>query len=337
MPDPTPILELTTAYWASMTLLAANRLDVFTLLAEKALTAAELAARCEADSRALGMLLDAAAAHGLLAKSDGTYRNTPVADAFLVAGRPGYLGDGLRYSLDLYPVWGRLPEAVRSGKPALPPREILGGDPEKTRNFVLGMHNRALGVARSLVSALDLAGRRRLLDVGGGPGTYSMLLAEKTPGLNATVLDLPAVVEIAREIVAGSEAADRIEIRAGDYHRTELEPGAYDVVLMSGMMHRETPESCRQLLAKAYRSLEPGGLVVVSDVFFDDESKTHPPFAALFALHMMLTSEQGGAHAKTEMVAWTSAAGFTDVATRPFPPPMPHTMVLGTKPRKEPP
>lgn len=331
MPDPTPLVALATAYQASMVLLAANRLGVFTRLASESMTAAELAPHCEADPRALGMLLDSCVAHGLLTKAGDRYGNTPLADAFLVGGRRDGLGNALDYMLDLYPVWGRLPEAVRSGRPALPPEEILGGDAEKTRHFVLGMHDRALGVARSLAGALDLTGRRRLLDIGGGPGTYARLLVEKTPGLRAVVLDLPAVVAIGRELLAGSAAADRIETRAGDYHEADLEPGGYDVVLMSGILHRETAEGCRELLAQAHRALAPGGLMVVADIHLDDETRTGPPFATLFALHMMLTSDHGGAHAKTEMAAWMAEAGFGGVEVEPFPAPMPHSLVLGTR------
>ena len=111
-----------------------------------------------------------------------------------------------------------------------------------------------------------------------------------------------------------------------------LSNDGYDVVLMSGMMHRETPESCRRLLAKAFGALEAGGLVVVSDVFFDDEEKTSPPFSTLFALNMMLTSDHGSAHAQSEMADWTAEAGFTGVELAPFPPPMPHSMIQGVKP-----
>lgn len=329
--DPTGILQLTTAYWASVTLLAANRLGVFSLLGRGARGAAEAAADLEVSPRSLEILLDACVGQGLLVKADGLYANSPAAQSYLVRGGPAYLGDGLEYALDLVPVWGRLAESVRDGRPALPPQEILGGDPEKTRHFVLAMHNRARGVAQSLAAVLDLSGRRRLLDVGGGPGTYSVLLVGKTPGLRARVLDLPPVVEIAGDLIADSDCADRIETVAGDYHEDEL-PGGNDVVLMSGMMHRETPESCRSLLARAWTALEPGGLVVVSDVFFADEEKTAPPFAGLFALNMMLTSDHGAAHSVPEMSRWLADAGFSGIEARPLPPPMPHSMILGRRP-----
>lgn len=325
------IVELSTAYWQSMALLSLNQLDVFTHLAEARCTAEELSSRCGADPRSLAMLLNAGVAYGLLAKADGVYRNTDAAESFLARGRPAYLGDALRFMLDLYPLWGGLTEAVRSGASPGAHQTILGEDPDKTRTFVLGMHNRALGVARSLATSLDLSGRRRLLDVGGGPGTYSVLLAEKTPGLEATVLDLPAVVEIGRELIAASPCRDRVETREGDYNEAAFEPG-YDVVLMSGMVHRETAESCRKLFAKAFGCLEPGGLVVVADIFFDDEEKSSPPFATLFALNMMLLSDHGSAFAKTEIAAWLDEAGFSEVEVRPLPPPMPHSMILAAKP-----
>lgn len=331
--DPSSIVALATANWATMVLLSCNRLRIFEMLSEGPRTAEELARQCGTDPRPTAMLLNAAVAHRLATRDDdGRYDNSAVTNAFLVAGRPAYLGDALKYSQDLYSVWGQLSESVLSGAPPMSPETILGTDVERTRNFVLGMHNRALGIASSLVRELDLTGRRRLLDVGGGPATYSMLLVKSTPSLRATVLDLPPVVEIAQEIIAESGCADRIETVGGDYRVADFGEG-HDVILMSGMLHREPPESCRELLAKAFAALEPGGLVVVSDVFFDSDSHDSPAFATLFALTMFLTSEHGGAHAVTEMSDWMAAAGFGELEVSPLPPPMPHTIIIGTKPQ----
>jgi predicted O-methyltransferase YrrM len=331
MPDPSNIIALATAHWASMVLLTANRLNLFTLLSGAPRSPADVAAKCGAHPRPLTMLLNACVGQGLLRRENGCYVNSETAEAFLTPGKPGYLGDALRYSDDLYPVWGRLGEAIASNAPVLRPETILGADSEKTRNFVLGMHNRARGAAATLASILDLRGRQRLLDVGGGPGTYSILLIAQTPGLTATVLDLPAVVGIGQELIAEAGYADRVRTLAGDYTTTEF-PADHDTVLMSGILHRETPESSRRLLGKAFAALPHGGLIVLSDVFFEDDAKDRPPFATLFALNMLLTSEHGGAHAKTEMSRWMSQSGFVDIRVKPLPPPMPHTVLLGTKP-----
>ena len=98
------------------------------------------------------------------------------------------------------------------------------------------------------------------------------------------------------------------------------------------MMHRETPANCQLLLRKAFDAMQPGGLVMVSDVFFDDDARTSPPFATYFAINMMLMSEHGSAHAKTGMAAWMRDVGFTQVEIRDLPPPNPHSLVLGIKP-----
>jgi ubiquinone/menaquinone biosynthesis C-methylase UbiE len=327
--DPSPITELATAYWRSMALLAANRLEVFQHLGRESLIASEIAERCGADLRSLGFLLNALVGLGLLEKESSRYRNGPAASAFLVRGAPAYLGEAIRYAEDLYPVWGGLAESVRANRPATPPETILGADREKTRHFVLGMHNRALGVARALAASLDLSGRRHLLDVGGGPGTYASMLVARTEGLRATVLDLAPVAAIARELLAASEVRDRIDLLEGDYHETAF-PAA-DLVLMSGILHRETEESARSLFGKAFEALAPGGAIVVADVHFDDERKTSPVFATLFALNMLLTSAHGSAHATTEVSRWLAEAGFREIELKPLPPPMPHSIVSGRK------
>ena len=328
-PDPSSIVRLSTAYWESQTLLTANRLKVFDCLADGALHAQDVAARLQLDARSTTLLLRACAGLGFLVESPDGFENTPVAATFLVSRSPAFMGNVIRYSDQLYSTWGRLEDAVRSGQPALPAQTYLGDDPARTRTFVMAMHERAQGIARALISVLDLSGRRCMLDVGGGPGTYAVLLTEKFPGLRAEVLELPGVAAVARELVAAAGAADRVTLLDGDYHHADFGSGK-DVVLMSGMFHRETAAACRGLIQRAAACLDRGGLLVVSDVF-TDAGGTQPTFAALFGLNMMLTAADGGVHADADVHAWMADAGFAQLQTKSLPPPMPHRLVLGVK------
>ena len=330
LPNPALLMQLGLAYRSSAVLFAALDVDVFSGLAGGPKTAAELAATTGAHAPSLQLLLEACANEGLLARDGERFANTALADAFLVRGRPAYSANSFKYAQNLYEAWGRLADRVRTGRPPYPAEVMLGGNKEHTRAFVMAMHERARGIGSVLGHLVNLQGRKRLLDVGGGPGTYSVSLVSETPGLRATVLDVPGVLEVAKELVEASGFADRVDLMPGDYLQSSFGTG-YDVALLSGMMHRETPGSCRLLLRKAFDALDPGGLVIVSDVFFDDESKRTPPFAVYFALNMMLTSDDGSAHAKTEMAAWMRDTGFVNVEIRDLPKPNPHTLVLGTR------
>lgn len=314
-----------------MVLFAASELDVFTAIESGHDTAAGLAVACGAQPEPMRLLLESCVADGLLEKSEDRFANTPATRAFLVRGQPAYAAHGLKYAQDLYPAWEGLSSLVRTGRPTIVPESILGDDKQKTRAFIYAMHERARGMGSVLPHGADFNGRKRLLDVGGGPGTYSMALVQQVPGLTATVLDLPGVLEVTREIVANHGFADRVSLLPGDYMTTPFGAG-FDAVLLSGMMHREREDGCRLLLRKSYEAMDPGGLVVVSDVFFDDDSKSSPPFALSFALNMMLTSDHGSAHARTEMARWLADTGFVNISVRPLPAPNPHTLVVGVKP-----
>lgn len=330
LPSPAPLMTTALAYRSSAVLFAALDLDLFSMLGARPLSAAELAGAASANPAAMRLLLDACVAEGLLAVDGDVYRNTDLASAFLSRDGAAYSASGFKYAQNLYATWGQLTQFVRNGRPPLPPTEILGDDTAKTRAFVLAMHERARGIGSVLGHLVDLSGRRRLLDVGGGPGTYSVALLQRTPGLRSTVLDVPGVLAVTRELIDASGYADRIDLMPGDYLTSPFGTG-FDAVLMSGMMHRETPASCRHLLRKAFDALGPGGLVIVSDVFFDDDTKRTPPFAVYFALNMALTSDEGSAHARTEMADWMRETGFASVQTLELPKPNPHTLVIGTR------
>jgi hypothetical protein len=328
-PDPSPIVRLSTAYWESQTLLTANRLRLFDFLADGAKSPEEVADGLNLDARSTALFLRALVGLGFLSESSGRFQNAPVAAVFLVSRSPAFMGNVIRYSDQLYAAWGGLEVALRSGKPALPAETYLGDDPARTRGFVVAMHERALGIARALVGLLDLQGRKAMLDVGGGPGTYSVLLTERFPDLRSEVLELPGVAAVARELVAAAGASERVTLRDGDYHSADFGSGK-DVVLMSGMFHRETETACRGLIERAAACLAPGGMLVVSDVF-TDQGGTQPTFAAMFGLNMMLTAPAGGVHADSDVMRWMAESGFHELRMVPLPPPMPHRIVTGVK------
>jgi predicted O-methyltransferase YrrM len=261
---------------------------VFSALTGDGLTAPELAARSGAQAEPMRMVLESCVDLGLLARDGERFRNTPTAETFLVRGRPAFLGGALTYARDLYPAWGGLTQLVKTGQPTMSPDTILGDDKARTRAVVMAMHERAKGIGSILSQMVDLTGRKRLIDVGGGPGTYSVALCRRTPGLTATVLDRPGVLEVSRELVDAAGFADRVALLPGDYLETPFGSG-FDVALLSGMMHRETSAGVMQVLTKEFAALEPGGQIIVSDVFFDDDRKNSPPFTTSFALNMMLT------------------------------------------------
>lgn len=327
--DPQPVIELATSYWRSATFLAANKLGLFAKLGDMSLTAAEIASAIGARTDNVEGLLRALCSLKLLRKEGEHYANTPTAKVFLVPGRSTYLGEAIQYMQDVYHAWGNLSEAISNGGPATSPQLQLGGDDSKTRSFVLGMHNRALAIAPGIVEKVDLTGMRNLFDVGGGPGTYSLLFCTKYPDLRSEVLDLPAVVSVAREIVAEWQMNSRVEFRCGSYLDDKFGE-ENDAVLMSGILHRETAETCRQIICRAADSVKSGGICVAADVFLNAE-KDGPEMATLFALNMFLTSDSGGAHSWTEIESWMEEAGLKNLETIHLDPPAPHTIVVGRK------
>ncbi len=324
-------MDLANAFFGSQVLFTASDAGIFRRLSEHdGLTADQLAADSGASERGMRLLLDACVAEGLLTKTGSRYSNSPEARIFLTPGSPADLSGALRFNRDIYSAWGRLGELVRTGAPVERPQIHLGEDPDRTRTFVLSMHGRALAIGRAVVPLLQLAGRKRLLDVGGGPGTFSVLITRAFPELHSTVLDLPEVAHVAAELIAQQGGSSQITLLPGDYHATAF-PQGVDAVNFFGMLHQESPEAIEALAAKAFEALEPGGVVHVMDMM-TDETHTSPQFSALFALTMALTTTNGWVFSSTELKGWLERAGFQDFTVRPLPPPLPHWLASARKP-----
>ena len=333
-PNPAPLISLATSYWNSAALLAAVKLGVFDAIARGAHTPESIASAIDADADATEALLIALISLDLVERREDAYHNAELATHFLVSDQPQALTQALLYNADVYPRWGQLDEVIRRGDTARDPEAYLGGDPGQTRRFVYGMHHRALGIGQAVSAVIDLEGSRRLMDIGGGPGTYSALLTQRYPELSADVLDLPAVVEVAREIVAQMGAAERVRCLAYDYYQDPLPsstPDApYDAALISGVLHRERPEKVRSLFAEIATRLPRGGKLWISDVMLNDE-RTGPLFSAMFGLNMRALAHHGRCHSVAEQSAWLEEVGFEVKATHQLPPPINYTLICAER------
>jgi ubiquinone/menaquinone biosynthesis C-methylase UbiE len=328
--SPQRIIDMANAYFESCVLFSACDSGIFSFIAQNGpCEAADIAAKLQFDSAALTKLADACVALGLLDKSTGSYGLTNESRTFLVPGQGADLSGALRYNRDVYGAWGKLSQFLRTGKPVERPEIHLGDNKQRTRDFVMAMHFRALGIGRVVVPLLDLSSAKRLLDVGGGPGTFSVLIAQANPQIICSVIDLPPIAEIAAGLVAQQGMKDRVSVEGRDYHRCDF-PANQDAVLFFGVLHQESPPSIVDLFKRAYRALNPGGSVYVMDVM-TDEAHTAPKFSTFFSINMALTTENGWVFSDAELKGWLEEAEFTRFSVKPVGGSMPHWLAKADK------
>jgi len=318
-PSPLVLMQLSTAFWGFKTLAAAHELDLFTRFSgTPGMTARELAEALSIDPRPVEMLLTGCAALGVLQKQDGRYCNTPLAETFLVRGKPYYFG-GFVTMLDkrLYRGWDKLIEALRTNRPTTwnPDQQkslFEGEDPAMLVTFWEAMHSLSTFTARVLGEVVDFTPFTRLLDVGGGSGAYDIELCRRYPHLRATVYDLPFVTELAAAKAAGAGLGDRVATASGDFFTDPAFPTDHDVILLSMIMHDWNEDQDRDILRKCYQALPRGGAVIIAELLVNDE-KTGPAPAALMSLNMLIETEGGRNYTPGEYSAWLGDLGFRDV------------------------
>jgi SAM-dependent methyltransferase len=308
------LLQLSGGYWGPAALHAGVRLDIFSPLVSGERTAAEVAAERSLDPRATAMLLDALCALGLLTKQGDAYRVTPFATETLVRASSGYLGHIILHHHHLMAGWAHLHESVQSGGP-IRERYSHGNDEVARESFLMGMFNLANQLAPRIAQSIDLAGKRRLLDLGGGPGTYAIHFCRHNLDLSAVVYDLPTTRTFAEKTIASFNLPERVTFVAGDYHADPV-PGVFDVAWLSHILHADGPQACATILRKGAEALEAGGLLLVQEFILND-AKDGPQFPALFSLNMLLGTPEGQSYSEGELAAMMAAAGLQDVRRLP--------------------
>ena len=319
------LIGVASQYWYTCTLHAGVKLGVFSVLGAGDNDAAGVAGEIGADAGATGRLLDALCAMGLLEKSGERYRNSPAAGRFLVRDSDDYCGHIIMHHHHLVKDWARLDEAVVSGRPV----ESGGGDEEVEReSFLMGMFNLARGQAPTVAEGVNLDGRRHLLDLGGGPGTYAIHFCLANPELAATIADRETTRPFAEATVARYGLSERIDFLSADFNHDDI-GGPYDAVWMSHIIHSNDEATCRRLIKKAAATLQAGGLLLIHDFFLNDDMAS-PLFPAVFSLNMLLNNP-GRSYSAAEVAGMMEEAGVGGVRRLPFQAPNDSYILCGVR------
>jgi SAM-dependent methyltransferase len=311
--DPGQIWQIATGFMAAKHLFAANELGLFEALGESPATLAALAARCGLTVRATRISADAMVALGLLERRGDMYRNSPVAQTFLSGGTPADMRPLLRFWDKVsYPGWESLADALATG-PAQELSEIPG---ELQEIAQAGIEAATAGPLSALVATVDFSGHGRLLDVGGGTGSWSLAVVAANPHLHATVVDLATVEPIARGRIAQAGLADRIDVAVADALQGPL-PTGHDVAIVANLIHYFSPEENAALLRTIRSAVKPGSRLLIAD-FWTNPTHTEPVMAALMAGEFAAHIAHGDVYSLDEGQAWLSETGWRFVAHEPL-------------------
>ena len=331
---PEQILSLGLAFWGSKTLLSAVEIGLFSELAKGSLDFGTLSERLMLHPRSARDFLDALVALGMLERDGDRYSNTPETDLFLDRAKPSYVGGILEMAnARLYPFWGSLTEALRTGEIQ---NEAKGGgedffaaiyaDPVRLEGFLKAMTGISLGAAMAIANKFPWERYETFVDIGTAQGGLPVQVASTHEHLSGGGFDLPAVGPIFEEYVSSHGLGERLRFYPGDFFTDPL-PKA-DVLVMGHILHDWNLEEKKRLLGKAREALPEGGALIVFDAVIDDDRRENA-FGLLMSLNMLIETTGGFDYTGADCRSWMHEAGFRETYVEHLV--GPDSMVVGVK------
>jgi ubiquinone/menaquinone biosynthesis C-methylase UbiE len=313
--SPRPLMRILGDFANSQILDASIEYDFFTLIHNGFQNADEIARQAGTDPRATRIVLDSLPALGLVEKRQRKYFLTPIAEVFLVKGKPSYVGDFRHVALALWDGVAHLKESLKTGKPLS--RMDTGAELAVWEKLVLGIIVIAEPVAKALCDILQIGAERkrmRVLDVAGGSSIFGMTIVMRDPTAEVTQLDWPNVNAVAKKANKERGLEGKIRFIDGEHRTTPIETNYYDLVIASNFCRFESPKGNQELFAKAHSALKPGGVFVVND-FVPNEERTEPTFALRFSVYTLTHTPEGECWTLSQYSDWLKKAGFQSIQT----------------------
>ena len=332
--DPGRILQTGLAFWPAKTLLSAIEMGVFTELAHGSERFDTLVGRLGLHARSARDFLDTLVALGFLTRDGDRYGNTPETDLFLDRKKPSYVGGILEMANHrLYPFWGHLTEALRTGQPQNEAKtggpglfETLYADPARLRGFLEAMTGISHGANMTIARQFPWRDYQTYVDVGTAQGDLAAQIALANPHLRGLGFDLPEVAPIFEDYVERCGVADRLDFAAGSFFTQDL-PKA-DVILMGHILHDWDLPTKQMLIRKAFDALPSGGALVVYEAIIDDD-RSKNAFGLMMSLNMLIETPGGFDYTGADCCGWMREAGFASTRVEPLG--GPDSMVIGIK------
>ena len=310
------VFDVVAGFTHSQVLVACVRLGILETLAHEALSVEALAAHTEMRAERMRVLLDACVAVGVLhRRHDGRYTTTVEGRA--IKGDPGVLAmiehNQLLYRDLVDPV--ALLRGERAGATELAQYWPYDGedarsglkDPEARRYSELMAASQSF-VAHEVLAAVDLSGRRRLLDVGGGTGAFVEAVAKAWPDLELELADLPAVARAAGERLQRTTVGDRVRCHGVDFFKDPLPDGA-DVISLVRILHDHDDGPALQLLRAVRQALGARGTLVIAEPMRREPSAER--IGDVYFPLYFIAMGRGRARSREELVEFCRRAGFT--------------------------
>jgi O-methyltransferase domain/Dimerisation domain len=314
--DTVRLQNMARAFIGSASLFAAIDLKLFTAVAAGKNTVEAFAAQASISAINAERLMTMCAANGLLEWRGDHYVNAPDVERFLVEVSSSYAAPWLLFTRPAWDQWGELTEHLRN--PA--PPKVIGTYENMTVDYARRYHTATssvgFGAGRRFVKRVDLSQRRKLMDLGGGSGAYSIVAAQTYAQLHAVVFDLPPVVVVTQEFIDRNGVADRVTTQGGDFTKDAFPTGC-DVAIMASNLPQYSRAIIQQVIHKTHAALQPGGEMHLIGEMLDDD-RTGPADAALWGLYETMANSTGITHTRGDCVGYFEAAGFVDIAVDDF-------------------
>jgi 2-polyprenyl-3-methyl-5-hydroxy-6-metoxy-1,4-benzoquinol methylase len=317
------LLQFSWAFAIPLIIDAAVRNRLFDALAGGPKAADALAAETGVSERGARAALNALTSVELLSKdAEGRYALTPESAAYLVTTSPSFMGGMFRHtSSQLMPRWLQLKEVIRTGRPA-PYAGSEAHGPAHFRELVEDIMPLSLPAARALAAELiGEASEARVLDIGAGSGVWGAALAQRSKRVRVTAMDWPEVTEVTLSFAERFGVARQIETLNGDMFEVDFGAG-YQIAVLGQILHSFSEARNRALLEKIHAALAPGATLAIAE-FLPDEARATKTQALIFAVNMLVNTNEGGTYTYSEIAAWLKEAGFENVRTLEAPGPSP--------------
>ncbi|MBW2292184.1 MAG: methyltransferase [Deltaproteobacteria bacterium] len=326
-PDTVRLQRISKAFWESAAFLSAIELNTFTAISEGNDSIESAARAMKIEPISAERLLTVLTAMELLERDADTFSNAPDVERFLVRGKPTYAGPWMLFAKPDWRKWGKLTEHLKASKEDQ--RRLGMYDEtftiERARKYHEATYSIGMGAARRFHRQVDLSGRRKLIDLGGGSGCYCIVAAKTYPELTAEVLDLAPVVAVTREYLEENGVADRVTATPCDF-TTDALPTDADVAIMASNLPQYGREIIADVVARVHDALLPGGEFHLIGEMSDSDGRG-PLAPALWGLAEALSHSTGLAHSVSDCVGYFEAAGFTTNSVHEF---IPNTLTRVT-------